>query len=67
MADIRTLTLPLSSIEYDANNESVTRRIIEQAIEDLNVKIITVQKMKSTATSKAFKRNQFLLMGMKHG
>ena len=66
MADIKTIALPLADIEYDSNNEALTRRTIEQAIEDINVKITTVQRMQSTVTSKASKRHQFLLMGMKH-
>ena len=66
MADIRTIALPLPQQEYDSNNEALTRRSIEQAIESLNVKITTVQRMQSTVTSKASKRHQFLLMGMKH-
>ena len=52
---------------HDNNNEAVTRRTLEQAIQDLNNKIITVQKMQSPVTSKASKKHQFLLMGMKHG
>ena len=67
MADIKTIALPLPTIEYDTNNEAVTRRTIEQAIEDLNNKIITVQKMQSPLTSKASKKHQFLLMGLTHG
>jgi len=67
MAEIKTLALPAADIEYDSNNEAVTRRTIEQAIEDINVKITTVQRMQSTVTSKASKRHQFLLMGIKHG
>tara|TARA_R100000664_G_scaffold484_1_gene1530 strand:- start:1107 stop:1310 length:204 start_codon:yes stop_codon:yes gene_type:complete len=67
MADIKTIGLPLASSDYDANNEALTRRTIEQAIESLNVKITTIQRMQSTVTSKASKRHQFLLMGMKHG
>ena len=66
MVDIKTIALPLADIEYDSNNEALTRRTIEQAIEDINVKITTVQRMQSTVTSKASKRHQFLLMGMKH-
>ena len=66
MAEIKTLALPAADIEYDSNNEALTRRTIEQAIEDINVKITTVQRMQSTVTSKASKRHQFLLMGMKH-
>jgi len=67
MADIRNISLPIASIEYDNNNEALTRRTLEQAIADLNNKIITVQKMQSPVTSKASKKHQFLLMGMKHG
>ena len=36
MADIKTIALPLPSQEFDPNNEAVTRRLIEQAIEDIN-------------------------------
>ena len=67
MADIRTIALPVASIEYNSNDEALTRRTIEQAIEDINVRITNVQRMKSTITSKASKRHQFLLMGTKHG
>tara|TARA_R100001244_G_scaffold57739_1_gene48862 strand:+ start:1098 stop:1301 length:204 start_codon:yes stop_codon:yes gene_type:complete len=67
MADIKTIALPLPSLEFDANNEAVTRRIIEQAIQDINVKITLIDRMKSTTSSKASKRHQFLLMGIKHG
>tara|TARA_B100000424_G_C22603330_1_gene336887 strand:- start:113 stop:316 length:204 start_codon:yes stop_codon:yes gene_type:complete len=67
MADIKNIALPIPSLEYDNNNEAVTRRTLEQAIQDLNNKIITVQKMQSPVTSKASKKHQFLLMGMKHG
>ena len=67
MADIKTIALPLPSMEYDENDQAVTRRLLEQSIEDLNVKIITIQRMQSTVTSKATKRHQFLLMGAKNG
>ena len=67
MADIKTIALPLVNTEFDSNNEALTRRTIEQAIEDINVKITTIQRMQSTITSKASKRHQFLLMGIKHG
>ena len=67
MADIRTIALPVVNLEYDSNDEAQTRRIIEQAIEDINVKITSIQRMQSTVTSKASKRHQFLLMGLKHG
>tara|TARA_R110000824_G_scaffold65112_2_gene169874 strand:+ start:10392 stop:10595 length:204 start_codon:yes stop_codon:yes gene_type:complete len=66
MADIKTIALPIPGLEYDENEEAVTRRIIEQAIEDLNVKLIRVQRMQESVTSKASKKHQFLLMGTKH-
>ena len=66
MADIKTLALPIPNFEYDANDEATTRRIVEQAIEDLNVKLIRVQRLQESITSKATRRHQFLLMGTKH-
>jgi len=67
MADIKTIALPLPSQEFDSNNEAVTRRLIEQALEEINTKITLLDRMKSTTISKASKRHQFLLMGIKHG
>jgi len=40
---------------------------VKQAIEDINARITLTDKMKSTTISKASRRQQFLLMGMKHG
>ena len=67
MADIRTIALPVANLEYNSNDEAQTRRILEQAIEDINVRITNIQRMQSTVTRKASKRHQFLLMGLKHG
>ena len=67
MADIRTIALPVADLEYNSNDEAQTRRILEQAIEDINVRITNIQRMQSTINSKASKRHQFLLMGLKHG
>ena len=67
MADIRTIALPVADLEYNSNDEALTRRTIEQAIEDINVRITNIQRMQSTITSKASKRHQFVLMGLKHG
>ncbi len=67
MADIKTIALPLPSEEFDANSEAVTRRLIEEAIEEINTKITLINRMKSTTISKASRRQQFLLMGIKHG
>ena len=67
MVDIKTIALPTPNPEYDDNDEAVTRRILEQAIEDLNVKLTRVQRLQEVMTSKAMKRHQFILMGVKHG
>jgi hypothetical protein len=67
MVDIKTIALPRPNPEYDDNDEAVTRRILEQAIQDLNVKLTRVQRLQEVMTSKAMKRHQFLLMGVKHG
>ena len=67
MADIKTIILPRPNPEYDSNDEAVTRRVIEQAVEDLTVKITRVQRLQEVMTSKAMRRHQFLLMGVKHG
>jgi hypothetical protein len=67
MPDIKTLVLPIASPEYDNEDEAITRRVIEMAIEDLNAKVTRIQKTQDSITSKALKRHQFLLMGMKHG
>tara|TARA_R110002072_G_scaffold223005_1_gene380113 strand:+ start:753 stop:956 length:204 start_codon:yes stop_codon:yes gene_type:complete len=67
MAEIKTLALPAADIEYDSNNEAVTRRTIEQAIESINTKISNIQKLQDSVTSKSAIRKQFLLMGIKHG
>jgi len=45
MAQIKTVPLPAPDIEYDSNNEAVTRRTIEQAIESINTKITNIQKL----------------------
>ena len=42
MADIRTIALPLPQQEYDSNNEALTRRSIEQAIESEGQSIETM-------------------------
>tara|TARA_R110000782_G_scaffold237930_1_gene324368 strand:+ start:32 stop:235 length:204 start_codon:yes stop_codon:yes gene_type:complete len=67
MADIKTIVLPTPNTEYDSNDEAVTRRVIEQSVEDLNVKITRIQRLQEVMTSKAMRRHQFLLMGVKHG
>ena len=65
--DIKNISLPLPPAEYNENNESLTRRTIEQAIEDLSMNIKRLEKLDSNAISNAIRKKQFLLMGVKHG
>lgn len=66
MSDIKNVTLPIPSDEYDLTNESTNRRTIEQAIQSMNSKMDRLQRMQESITSKSLKRHQFLLMGAKN-
>jgi len=63
MAEKTSIPLPLASQEYDETNESITRRTIEQAVQDINSEIGTVKTMQQSSVSKSIRRHQFLLMG----
>ena len=67
MANPKSIALPLAQQEYNSLDEAVTRRIIEQAVQDLAIEINKLQKLQDVVVSKGLKRHQFLLMGMKHG
>ena len=67
MANPKSIALPLAQQEYSSVDEAVTRRIIEQAVQDLAIELDKLQKLQSVVVSKGLKRHQFLLMGMKHG
>ena len=67
MANPKSIALPLAQQEYSSVDEAVTRRIMEQAIQDLAIELDKLQKLQSVVVSKGLKRHQFLLMGMKHG
>ena len=66
MANPKSIALPLAQQEYSSTDEAVTRRIIEQAVQDLAIELDKLQKLQSVVVSKGLKRHQFLLMGMKH-
>ena len=57
--------LPLPETEYQSENEFVTRRTIEQIIQDIFNDLSNVEGLRSGSLSKSVKRNQFLLMGTK--
>ena len=67
MANPKSIALPLAQQEYSSADEAVTRRIMEQAIQDLAIEEDKLQRLQSVVVSKGLKRHQFLLMGMKHG
>ena len=67
MANPKSIALPLAQQEYSSADEAVTRRIMEQAIQDLAIEVNKLQRLQSVVVSKGLKRHQFLLMGMKHG
>ena len=67
MANPKNIVLPIPRQEYDAMEETVSRRITEQAIQDLAIQVSKLSKLQDVVSSKAVKRQQFLLMGMKHG
>lgn len=55
--------LPVSSVEYDSDNEQTMRRSVEQYMSDLRGDIEDIQDQTSKPASLAMKRHQFLLMG----
>ena len=66
MAEKTVKALPLVPQQYDPVNESINRRTIEQAIQDVNSEIGHVKDMQESGISKAVKRHIFLLMGASH-
>ena len=67
MAEKTAIPLPLASLEYDEQNESITRRTVEQAIQDLHAELGALKRLQESIASKSVRRHQFLLMGVKHG
>jgi len=65
MAEKTSIPLLIPNPEYNQENELLTRRTIEQAIQDLNSEIGAVKRMQQSVVSKSIKRQQFLLMGAK--
>ena len=64
---MRYTTLPVARPEYDSENEQVTRRTIEQALQDVTT-IVEGNRIKtSKPSSLAIRRFQFLLMGASGG
>jgi hypothetical protein len=63
MRSNETTKLPSPNPVYDFQNEMITRRTIEQTIQDLRADIVDVRDSHDSASSLARRRHQFLLMG----
>jgi hypothetical protein len=63
MRTSQTPNLPITTPEYNADNEQVMRRTAEQYLQDLRNDIVTIRDQKDKSTTLAIRRHQFLLMG----
>ena len=59
--------LPLPREEYEMSEETMFRRTVELVIGDLNTRTIEVEEVRTTPSSLAQRRYQFLLMGASSG
>lgn len=64
---MRYTTLPVARPEYDGENEQVTRRTIEQALQDVTSVVEGNRNKTNKLSSLALRRFQFLLMGASGG
>ena len=55
--------LPVPAPEYDGGNEAITRRTIEQAMDQIENDVIQAKTQGDKTGSLAMRRFQFLLMG----
>ncbi len=55
--------LPVPTPEYDVNNEAITRRTIEQAMDQIENDVNLAKTQGDKSGSLAMRRFQFLLMG----
>ena len=55
--------LPVTPPEYEFNNEAITRRTIEQSMDQIENDIIQAKTQGDKTGSLAMRRFQFLLMG----
>jgi hypothetical protein len=63
----RYIALPVAPRDYDSENEQVTRRTLEQSLQDANSAIESNRDKTSKPSSLALRRFQFLLMGAGNG
>lgn len=67
MAGKVPLSLPVPNAQYDAYNESVTRRALELEIQNLRSEITRAKIQSDSVGSLAMRKFQFLLMGAASG
>tara|TARA_R100001510_G_scaffold47007_1_gene44148 strand:+ start:42 stop:248 length:207 start_codon:yes stop_codon:yes gene_type:complete len=65
--DVKTISLPLPPKEYDPTDQEITRRLLEQTVENISAQLKRIEKIDSNQLSNAIRKKQFLLMGVKHG
>tara|TARA_R100001369_G_scaffold81905_1_gene113294 strand:+ start:106 stop:303 length:198 start_codon:yes stop_codon:yes gene_type:complete len=63
MAQSKTVPLPLATLEYEQQNESITRLTIEQALQEIENDVTLAKTQGDKDGSLAMRRFQFLLMG----
>ena len=63
MPQSRLVPLPNPGMEYNAQNEAVTRRSIEQTLQDVKADVELAKTQGDKDGSLAMRRFQFLLMG----
>ena len=56
-------TLPLTAKQYDQQNEQLTRRTIEQALQAIRDDLTRIELKKDKVSSLSLRRFQFLHMG----
>ena len=63
MAQSKTIPLPLTALEYEQQNEAITRLTIEQALQEIENDVTLAKTQGDKDGSLAMRRFQFLLMG----
>lgn len=63
MAQSKTIPLPIATLEYEQQNEAVTRLTIEQALQEIENNVTLAKTQGDKDGSLAMRRFQFLLMG----
>ena len=59
--------LPVANSDYEQQNEQVTRRTIEQSLQDISTTVEGNTNKTNKDSSLALRRFQFLLMGASNG